>query len=52
MKIVSWNCILGLGNKENMESMKHLIKSEKPQIILIEETKMKDSLILQKSNYV
>jgi exonuclease III len=39
MKIVSWNC-RGMGQKEKKEAMGKLIKSKKPQILLIQETKM------------
>jgi exonuclease III len=39
MKVVSWNC-RGMGEREKKEAMGKLIKSENPQIILIQETKM------------
>jgi exonuclease III len=40
MNIVSWNCG-GLGIKINKEAMGKLIREENPQILLIQETKIK-----------
>jgi hypothetical protein len=51
MKLVSWNC-RGLGNKEKIESPRHLIKSEKTSILLLHEKKMKDTSILQERKYL
>jgi exonuclease III len=39
MKVVSWNCS-GLGQMEKEEAMRKLIRIEKPQILLIQETKL------------
>ena len=50
MKLVSWNC-RGLGNKEKIESPRHLIKSEKTSILLLHEKKM-DTSILQERKYL
>jgi exonuclease III len=41
MKLVSWNC-RGLGSKDKKEAMGKLIRVEKPQILLIQETKLKE----------
>lgn len=45
MKIVSWNC-RGLGHKDKKEAMGKLIRSKKPQILLIQKTKMKGKDVL------
>jgi exonuclease III len=49
MKLVSWNC-RGLESKEKLESIRHLIESERPQILLLQETKMKDQVVLQEKS--
>jgi exonuclease III len=41
MKLVSWNC-RGLGGREKKEAIGKIIRVEKPQILLIQETKMRD----------
>ena len=41
LKIISWNC-KGLGGLNNVEAIKDIIKSEKPDILLLQETKMLD----------
>ena len=46
MKIASWNC-RGLGSKKKMESMKDLIRTASPDILLIQETKMEEGYFLQ-----
>jgi exonuclease III len=46
MKVVSWNC-RGLGQEKNKEALLKLIKTEKPQILLIQETKLKDDEVLK-----
>jgi len=51
MKLVSWNCS-GLGSKEEIESLRNLIKSKRPQILLLQETKMKDQAILQECKHI
>ena len=39
MKVVSWNC-RGLGRTNKVESIRNTIKTESPDILLIQETKM------------
>jgi exonuclease III len=39
MKVISWNC-RGLGSKMKEEAMKALIKTENPDIMLVQETKL------------
>ena len=39
MKIVSWNC-RGLGGSRKVEAIKEIIKSERLDILLLQETKM------------
>jgi exonuclease III len=46
MKILSWNC-RGFDNKSKVEALRDLIKSEKPSVILLWETKMEESTSLQ-----
>ena len=46
MKLVSYNCT-GLGRKVKKEAMGKLIRIEKPQILLIRETKLKGHEALQ-----
>ena len=41
LKTVSWNC-RGLGGLIKVESIKDIIKTEKPNILLLQETKMLD----------
>jgi exonuclease III len=50
MKIVSWN-YRGLGNKENIKSVKQLVKLKKTLILRMQEKKMKDSSVLQERRY-
>ena len=49
MKTVSWNCI-GLGETNKVEAIKDIIKSERPDILLIQETKMSDVEVLALSH--
>jgi exonuclease III len=46
MKVVSWNC-RGLGSRDKKEEVRKLLKLEKPSILLIQETKMRDLETLQ-----
>jgi exonuclease III len=46
MKIISWNC-RGLGSKGKKEEVGKLIRVEKPSILLLHETKMRDLEALQ-----
>jgi hypothetical protein len=39
MKVVSWNC-RGLGQREKKKAKGNFIKTERPHILLIQETKM------------
>ena len=49
MKIVSWNC-RGLGETNKVEAIKDIIKYERPNILLIQETKMSDVEVLALSH--
>jgi len=42
MNLVSWNH-RGLGSKGKKEAMKKIISSEKPKVLLIQETKLGES---------
>jgi exonuclease III len=46
MKVISWNC-RGLGSKTKEEAMRALIKTENPDIMLVQETKLEENLFLQ-----
>ena len=48
MKAISWNC-KGLGSKGKEEAMLDLISLHQPDILLIQETKMEESIFLQTS---
>eukprot|EP00253_Pinus_taeda_P005952 PITA_05952 len=48
MKYVSWNC-RGLGSKLKEEALKDIVRIHSPEILLIQETKMEDKLLLQAS---
>eukprot|EP00253_Pinus_taeda_P011135 PITA_11135 len=48
MKIVSWNC-RGIGSKIKEEAIRSLIRTETPDILLIQETKLEDFVFLQES---
>jgi exonuclease III len=48
MKYVSWNC-RGLGNKLKEEALKDIIRMTMPEILLIQETKLEESDLLQAS---
>ena len=41
MKVVSWNC-RGIGGSSKVEALKYIVKIEKPDILLIQETKMSE----------
>ena len=45
MKVVSWNC-KGLGGSTKVEAIKDILKSEKSDILLIQETKMMEAEIM------
>ena len=46
MKYISWNC-RGLGSTLKEEAMRDLIRIHKPEILLVQETKMEETAILQ-----
>jgi exonuclease III len=46
MKIVSWNC-RGLGSNLKKEEVKKLIQVEKPSILMLQETKMREQETLK-----
>ena len=48
MKYVSWNC-RGLGSRLKKEALKDIVRLHMPEIFLIQETKMEDTLLLQTS---
>ena len=48
MNVISWNC-RGLGSKTKEEAMRNLIKTENPDIMLVQETKLEESDFLQSS---
>ena len=48
MNIISWNC-RGMGSKVKEEAIKSLIKIEVPNILLVQETKLEDTVFLQVS---
>ena len=50
MKAVSWNC-RGLGGENKVEAIKNIIKSERPDILLLQETKMSDVEVLALSQH-
>ena len=49
MCYVSWNC-RGLGSKSKEEALKDIIRINKPDILLVQETKMEDSILYQDGN--
>ena len=46
MKVISWNC-RGMGSKDKEEAMRSLIRTETPDILLVQETKLEDAVFLQ-----
>ena len=46
MKAVSWNC-RGLGGENKVESIRNILKSGRPDILLLQETKMSDVEVLR-----
>ena len=46
MRYISWNC-KGLGSTLKEEAMKDLVRIHKPEILLVQETKMEETTILQ-----
>lgn len=50
MKYISWN-YRGLGRKLKEEALKDIVRVYLPQILLIQETKLEDLLLLQASKF-
>ena len=50
MKAVSWNC-KGLGIENKVEAIRNIIKSERPDILLLYETKISDVEVLALSQH-
>ena len=48
MKYVSWNC-RGLGSNLKEEALKDIVRLYKPEVLLIQETKLEDVVLLQAS---
>jgi exonuclease III len=48
MKVISWNC-RGMGSKVKEEAIRSLIRTETPDILLVQETKLEDIAFLQAS---
>ena len=48
MKYVSWNC-RGLGSRLKEEALKDIVRMYSPEILLIQETKLEDLLLLHPS---
>jgi exonuclease III len=46
MKIISWNC-RGLGSNHKKEEIKKLLQVEKPSILMLQETKMREQETLK-----
>ena len=46
MKYISWNC-RGLGSKLKEDAIRDLIRIHKPEILLLQETKMEETAVLQ-----
>jgi len=51
MKVVSWTC-RGLGEREKKEAMRKLIRIEKPQILLIQKTKLQGNEALREMKQI
>ena len=49
MKYISWNC-RGLGSRLKEDALRDLIRIHKPEILLLQETKMEESAALQSKN--
>lgn len=49
MQLVSWNC-RGLGNPTKIEAIKHLLKMESKDILMLQETKIEGEILLNTSN--
>jgi len=49
MRYISWNC-RGLGSPQKVEAMRDLVRINKPEILLVQETKMEDDSALHAGN--
>ena len=49
MKLVSWNC-RGLGGSIKVEALKNILNTEKPDILLVQETKMPGDEVMSRSS--
>ena len=49
MKLDSWNC-RGLGGSIKVKALKNIINTEKPDILLIQETKMPEEEVMNRSS--
>jgi exonuclease III len=50
MKLISWNC-RGLGSNHKKSLLRSLIRSESPLVLLLQETKLQDSVALQDAQF-
>ena len=48
MNLVSWNC-RGMGGSIKVEALKNIINTEKPDVLLIQDTKMPEDEFLSRS---
>ena len=46
MRLVSWNC-RGLGSPSKSEAAKSILKSELPEILMLQETKIEGEVLLE-----
>ena len=46
MRYISWNC-RGLGSNQKEEALKDIIRINKPDVLLVQETKMEESILYQ-----
>jgi len=49
MQYVSWNC-RGLGSTIKEEAIRDLVREMRPEVLLIQETKMEEDVLLRTSN--
>lgn len=49
MQYVSWNC-RGLGSKLKEEALRDLVRLVRPEVLLIQETKLEEEELLRVSN--
>lgn len=51
IKAISWNC-RGMGSKNKQDLIRRLVKEEKPQLLLLQETKKKNWDIPQNLDFI